>query len=140
MYMSRLIRYYSPLDRVFDRAFGAAPSFNGDAVVADGAIKLDVVETPEAFVVKAELPGIAKDKIDVNVEDRNVTIGAEFLADVDASGKALWQERSVGKISRAIRLPEAVDANAAQATHVDGVLQLTLPKVAKNNSKQITIQ
>ncbi len=138
--MSRLIRYYNPLDRVFDRAFGTAPWVNGDTVVADGAIKLDVVETPEAFVVKAELPGIAKDKIDVNVEDRNVTIGAEFLADVDANGKALWQERSVGKISRAIRLPEAVDANAAQATHVDGVLQLTLPKVAKNNSKQITIQ
>jgi HSP20 family protein len=138
--MSRLIRYYSPLDRVFDRAFGAAPWVNGDTVVADGAIKLDVVETPDAFVVKAELPGIAKDKIDVNVEDRNVTIGAEFRAEVDANGKALWQERSVGKISRAIRLPEAVDANAAQATHVDGVLQLTLPKVAKNNSKQITIQ
>jgi len=138
--MSRLIGYYSPLDRVFERAFASAPSFNGDAGVANGSIKLDVVETPEAFVVKAELPGIAKDKIEVNVEDRNVTIGAEFVADVDASGKALWQERSVGKISRAIRLPEAVDANAAQATHVDGVLQLTLPKVAKANSKQITIQ
>jgi HSP20 family protein len=138
--MSRLIGYYSPLDRVFDRAFSSAPSFNGDAVVANGSIKLDVVETPEAFVVKAELPGIAKDKIEVNVEDRNVTIGAEFLAEVDANGKAIWQERSVGKISRAIRLPEAVDANAAQATHVDGVLQLTLPKVAKANSKQITIQ
>jgi HSP20 family protein len=140
MQMSRLIGYYSPLDRVFDRAFGSAPSLNGDAVVANGSIKLDVVETPEAFVVKAELPGIAKDKIEVNVEDRNVTIGAEFVADVDANAKALWQERSVGKISRAIRLPEAVDANAAQATHVDGVLQLTLPKVAKANSKQITIQ
>ena len=113
--MSRLIRYYSPLDRVFDRAFGSvAPAFNGDAAVGPGSIALDVLETPEAFVVKAELPGIPKDKIEVNVEDRNVTIGAEFLAEVDA--------------------------NATQATHVDGVLQLTLPKIAKANSKQITIQ
>src|SRR6266404_1825314 len=129
--MSRLIRYYSPLDRVFDRAFGSvAPAFNGDAAVGPGSIALDVLETPEAFVVKAELPGIPKDKIEVNVEDRNVTIGAEFLAEVDA----------VGKVSRAVRLPEAVDANATQATHVDGVLQLTLPKIAKANSKQITIQ
>jgi len=137
--MSRLIRY-SPLDRVFDRAFGPAFLFNGDATAAEGSIKLDVVETPEAFVVKAELPGIAKDKIEVNVEDRNVTIGAEFLNEVDANGKALWQERSFGKTSRSIRLPESVDANAAAATHVDGVLQLTLPKIAKTNAKQITIQ
>jgi HSP20 family protein len=139
--MSRLIRYYSPLDRVFDRAFGSfAPAFNGDSAVGTGSIALDVVETPEAFVVKAELPGIPKDKIEVNVEDRNVTIGAEFRDEVDASGKALWQERTIGKVSRAIRLPEAVDANATQATQVDGVLQLTLPKIAKANSKQITIQ
>ena len=136
--MSRLISYYSPLEQAFDRAFG--PLFNGDASVAAGSIKLDVVETPEAFVVKAELPGIAKDKIEVKVEDRNITIGAEFSNEVDANGKSLWQERSYGKFSRSLRLPESVDANATQARHVDGVLQLTLPKVAKTNSKQITIQ
>ena len=76
----------------------------------------------------------------MKVEDRNVTIGVEFREEVEASGKPLWQERSYGKVSRTIRLPEAVDANAAEARHVDGVLQLTLPKVAKTNRKQITIQ
>jgi HSP20 family protein len=138
--MSSLIRYYNPLDRAFDRALGALlPSVNADNG-AGRAIALDVVETPEAYIVKAELPGIAKDKIEVNVEDRDVTIGAEFLDDVEASGKTLWKERTFSKASRSIRLPEAVDANAAQARHVDGVLQLTLPKIAKANAKQITIQ
>lgn len=138
--MSSLIRYYNPLDRAFDRALGALlPSVNTDNG-AGRAIALDVVETPEAYIVKAELPGIAKDKIEVNVEDRDVTIGAEFLDEVDASGKTLWKERTFSKASRSIRLPEAVDANAAQAKHVDGVLQLTLPKIAKVNAKQITIQ
>ena len=98
-----------------------------------------MVETPEAYIVKAELPGIPKDKIEVNVEDRNVTIGRSS-PEIDANGKTLWQERNFGKLSRAIRLPEPVDANGTQATHVDGVLQLTLPKVARANSKQITIQ
>ena len=98
------------------------------------------METPEAFVVKAELPGIPKDKIEVNVEDRNVTISAELREEVDANGKCALARADVGKASRAIRLPEAVDANATQATHVDGVLQLTLPKIAKANAKQITIQ
>ena len=137
--MTSLIRYYDPLDRVFDRAFGAVLA-NGDASAAGRTIALDVVETPEAYVVKAELPGIAKDKIEVNVDGRNVTIGAEFSQEIDGNGKSLWQERSFGKQSRAIRLPEPVDASGAVAKHVDGVLQLTLPKVAKATSKQITIQ
>lgn len=139
--MSNLIRYYNPLDRVFDRTFGVfLPSANADSGAAGRSIALDVVETPEAYIVKAELPGIAKDKIEVNVDDRDVTIGAEFLDEVEATGKKLWKERSFSKASRSIRLPEAVDANAAQARHVDGVLQLTLPKIAKVNAKQITIQ
>ena len=139
--MSNLSRYYNPLDRAFDRALGVLlPSVNADSVSASRAIALDVVETPEAYIVKAELPGIAKDKIEVNVEDRDVTIGAEFLDEVEASGKTLWKERTFSKSSRSIRLPEAVDANATQARHVDGVLQLTLPKIAKANAKQITIQ
>jgi HSP20 family protein len=138
--MTSLVRYYSPLDRVFDRAFGSFfPAANGEAT-AGGAIALDVVETPDAYIVKAEVPGVAKDQIEVKVEDRDVTIGVEYRDEVEANGKALWRERTYGKASRAIRLPEPVDANATQAKHVDGVLQLTLPKIAKANAKQITIQ
>jgi HSP20 family protein len=134
-----LIRYYSPLDRAFERAFGAAGAPNGTAFAGNGSIDLDVVETADAYIVKAEVPGVAKDQIDVKVEDRDVTISVEYREEVEANGKALWRERTYGKASRAIRVPEAVDANAAQAKHVDGVLQLTLPKVAKVNVKQITI-
>ena len=139
--MTRLSHYRNPLDHVFDRAFGAllSPS-NGDASVSAGAIALDVVETPNAYIVKAEVPGVAKDRIDVKVEDRDVTISIETREELAAEGKSLWREMRYGKASRAIRLPESVDANAAQATHVDGVLQLTLPKLVKANAKQITIQ
>ena len=135
--MSGLLRYQSPLERAFGAWFAPV---NGSTGVSAAVIDLDVVETPEAYVVKAELPGVAKDKIEVNVEDRDVTIAVEFREELEANGKALWRERTFGKASRSIRLPEAVDANAAQAKHSDGVLQLTLPKIAKANSKQITIQ
>ncbi|TMH59585.1 MAG: Hsp20/alpha crystallin family protein [Betaproteobacteria bacterium] len=135
--MTGLLGYESPLDRALGAFFAPV---NGTARVAGGSIDLDVVETPEAYVVKAEVPGVAKDKIEVKVEDRDVTIAVEYRQEIEANGKALWRERSFGKASRAIRLPEAVDANAAQAKHVDGVLQLTLPKIAKANAKQITIQ
>lgn len=135
--MNGLLRYQSPLGRVVDAWF--AP-LNGSAVVGGGSIDLDVVETPEAYVVRAEVPGVAKEKIEVNVEDRDVTIAVEYRDEVEANAKTLWRERVFGKASRAIRLPEAVDASAALAKHSDGVLQLTLPKIAKTNAKQITIQ
>jgi len=74
--MTSLISYYSPVDRVFDRAFASLlPSVNRDAGSNGRALKLDVVETPEAYVVKAEVPGVAKDKIEVKVEDRDDTGG-----------------------------------------------------------------
>ena len=137
--MTRLVHYYSPLNDVLDRAFGAL--VNGDAApAAAGSIALDVVETPEAYIVKAEVPGVAKDKIEVNVENRDVAISYETREELVAEGKSLWRERSYGKVSRAIRLPEEVDANAAQAKHVDGILELTLPKLVKAKAKQITIQ
>jgi HSP20 family protein len=135
--MTGLLSYESPLDRALGAFFAPV---NGSASVAGGSIDLDVVETPEAYVVKAEVPGVAKDKIEVKVEDRDVTIAVEYREELEPNGKALWRERSFGKASRAIRLPEAVDANAAQAKHVDGVLQLTLPKIVKVSAKQITIQ
>ena len=142
--MTSLLRDQSPLDRVCDRAFGAffAPANGSDGLsgVNGGSIDLDVIETPEAYIVKAAVPGVAKDKIEVKVEDRDVSIGVEYTEELEANGRALWRERTFGKATRAIRLPESVDANAAQAKHVDGVLQLTLPKIAKTNSKQITIQ
>ena len=135
--MTRLVHYRSPLDQVFGALFAPA---NGDATAQAAAVALDVVETPNAYIVKAEVPGVAKDRIDVKVEDRDVTISFETREELDAEGKSLWRERSYGKATRSIRLPEAVDANAAEAKHVDGVLQLTLPKFAKANARQITIQ
>jgi len=135
--MTRLVHYRSPLDHVFGALFAPA---NGDATAPAATIALDVVETPNAYIVKAEVPGVAKDRIDVKVEDRDVTISFETREELDTEGKSLWRERSYGKASRSIRLPEAVDANAAEAKHVDGVLQLTLPKFAKANARQITIQ
>ena len=135
--MSALLRYESPLDRALGAFFAPV---KGSASVAGSSIDLDVVETPEAYVVKAEVPGVAKEKIEVKVEDRDVTIAVEYREELEPNGKSLWRERSFGKASRAIRLPEAVDATAAQARHVDGVLQLTLPKIAKANARQITIQ
>ena len=113
--MGNLVRHYSPVGRGVDRTFGVfLPSVGADTGTAGRSIALDVVETPEAYIVKAELPGIAKDKIEVNVEDRNVTIGAEFLDQVAATGKT----------------PEYISEEemAYMAAHGDAVMYPTLVK------------
>jgi HSP20 family protein len=89
--MTGLLRYESPLDRALGAFFAPV---NGSTGVAGGSIDLDVVETPEAFVVKAEVPGVAKDKIEVKVEDRDVTIAVEYREELEPNGKALWRERT----------------------------------------------
>src|ERR1700745_3716174 len=93
--MASLLRYESPLDRVFESFFAPVNGVRG------GTIELDVVETPEAYVVKAEVPGVAKDKIEVKVEDRDVTIGVEYAEEIEATGNVISRQPLHRKASRA---------------------------------------
>jgi HSP20 family protein len=104
--------------------------FFGEARVAAPEIRLDVEETTEAFLVRADLPGIAKDQIQVEINDDIVAIGVDFKRVTTTDAKVLKSERTRGEAQRTIRLPASVDATKADAKHVDGVLVLTLPNQA----------
>ena len=105
---------------------------------ATPSIRVDVEETAEAYLVRADLPGIPKDQISVEINDDIVKINVEYKREQTADAKALRIERAAGQASRAFRLPVAVDASKADAKHVDGVLQLTLPKAAPA-AKRLTV-
>lgn len=140
--MSNLARYTSPLvnarwpafDDLFSTLFEPATTR-----WTEQTIRLDVSETPEAYLIKAEVPGVPKDQIEVNVHDNDVSISAEFTQEKDANGSVLLSERTYGKASRAIRLPQEVDASSSSAKHVDGVLYLTLPKKAATPGARLSI-
>jgi HSP20 family protein len=112
-------------------------SFFGDAPAAP-EIRLDVEETTEAYVLRADLPGVAKDQINVEINDDLVSISVEYKRETTTDAKSLRVERLSGKASRSLRLPVAVDATKADAKHVDGVLTLTLPKAAPT-ARRLTI-
>ncbi|MEO7760346.1 MAG: Hsp20/alpha crystallin family protein [Casimicrobiaceae bacterium] len=112
--------------------------FFNDGRTASPEIRLDVEETHEAYLVRADLPGIAKDLIGVEINDDIVKISVEFKSVATTDAKALRTERVTGEASRSIRLPSNVDASKAEAKHVDGVLQLTLPKQAPT-AKRLTV-
>ncbi|MEO8134812.1 MAG: Hsp20/alpha crystallin family protein [Betaproteobacteria bacterium] len=101
-------------------------------------IRLDVEETADAYVLRADLPGVPKDQIKVDIDADVVTIAVEYKREAGTDARALRVERVAGHASRAIRLPVAIDATKAEARHVDGVLQLTLPKLAPT-AKRLTI-
>jgi HSP20 family protein len=109
----------------------------------DGApqIKLDVRETDKAYAVKAEIPGVRKEDIDVRIEGNQITISAEVKEDKEEKkdGRVLRSERRYGYASRSFTLGSAVDSGAADAKYANGVLELKLPKKAAGESKRLTV-
>jgi HSP20 family protein len=112
---------------------------------SDGTLpraKVDVAEKNGAYLVTAELPGVRKEDIRVDIDGAQVTLEAELKREKEASKdeRVLHTERLYGKVIRSFTLPQEVDEAKAQAKFQDGVLELTLPKKAAAQRKQITIQ
>ena len=102
---------------------------------------MDVNETESAYQLAVELPGVTKEAIQVGIHENSVTIGAERAGQGAQGEESNWllRERSFGKFSRQISLPEALDDAAAEARYADGVLYLTLPKKRASQVKRLTI-
>jgi HSP20 family protein len=104
--------------------------------------KVDVAEKNGAYLVTADLPGVKKEDIHVSIDGAQVTLEAEVKREKEASKdeRVLHSERVFGKVSRSFTLPQEVDETKAEAKFRDGVLELTLPKKAATQRKQISIQ
>ena len=113
---------------------------HGDPLPAQ--IKVDVKETPTAFTVLAEVPGVPKEDIQVTVEGNVVTLRAEIKQeDRQSEGeKLLRSERYYGAVSRSFQMPVDIDDAAARAKCENGVLRLTLPKKAAVAGQRLTIE
>jgi HSP20 family protein len=105
-------------------------------------IKVDVEENDKAYTVKAEVPGVKKEDINVQIEGNQVSITAESKQekDVKENGKVIRSERYYGSLYRSFSLGQDVDQGAASAKYADGILQLTLPKKASAATKKLTVQ
>ena len=105
-------------------------------------IKIDVSEQDGSYAVKAEIPGVSKEDIDVRIDGNLVTISAETKSEKQEKdkGRILRQERRHGYASRAFTLACPVDEAKAEAQYKDGVLELRLPKKAGDSAKHLTIR
>ena len=102
---------------------------------------VDVAETDTAYQVKAELPGIRKEDLDVTVDDGVLTIKAEHHDNQEQTenGQLIRQERSYGKFARSLRLGANVDEETITAEYRDGVLHITLPKAKEVHARKVEV-
>lgn len=122
------------------RRFFSPSVFEADA--PQMKMRIDVTENDKAYTVKADIPGVKKEDINVNVEGNLVRIDAETRSEKETKGegdKVLRSERYYGSISRSFTLAQDVDDTKVQARYVDGVLTLELPKKAGASAKKIAI-
>jgi len=103
--------------------------------------KIDIKETKKDVVVKAELPGIEEDKVNVEIMDNVMTISGEKVEEkVEESEGYHYKESHSGAFERSFSLPSDVMADKAEANMENGVLTITLPKVAPKTAKKVSIK
>ena len=142
--MANLTRF-SAVDDPFDdffRGFFVRPVNYEGGASGVAQFRVDVTENDNAYTLRAEIPGVKKDDIQITIDGDTVAIGAEVKneKDVKNGDRVLRTERFYGKVYRAFTLGQSVDEAGAAAKYSDGVLELTLPKKAAVQAKRITIQ
>jgi len=102
---------------------------------------IEVYEEKDNVVVKAEVPGMKKEEIDVNITDDLLTIKGEKKKEEEVKEKDYYfSERSYGSFERSVEIPRAVHADKARATFKDGILEIRLPKTEEAKRKEVKLK
>jgi HSP20 family protein len=139
------ITRYDPFQDLFDdlfKGFLVRPVMGEGGQPQIARMKIEVAENKDAFTVKAEVPGVKKEDIQISIDGDQVSITAEVKQEkeVKEGERVVHSERYYGKVARAFRLGHEIDEATSSAKYSDGVLELTLPKKAAAKSKQISVQ
>ncbi len=126
------------MERLFDSMLGSYPREREQALWAPA---IDVEETNEAMVVRAELPGMKREDIKVKVAEDTITISGERKYETEQKDRTFHRvERASGAFQRTIVLPVSVQGDKAAASYKSGVLELVLPKAERVKAREITVE
>lgn len=134
-------RNLSSLQEQVNRLFeGSFPSRGDKPTLTAWAPAVDVYETENELVIKADLPDVSEKDLDVRIENNMLTIHGERKFEQKVREENyLRMERAYGSFSRSFSLPNSVNTEAIKAEYKDGVLNITLPKRAESKPKQVKI-
>lgn len=140
--MTTLIRW-NPVRRPrlineFDRLFEAPPLWQAPR---NWGLELDVTEKGDVYTVKASVPGLNPDDIEITLEDNTLTIQGKYVQEEENENERYHlRERRTGSFSRTVNFPVLVNAEAVEAQYEHGVLTLTVPKAEEVKPKRIGIK
>jgi HSP20 family protein len=148
---TRAISPFDAMDRWFEEAFRRPFSLLGPSwlprlrtmEMEEAIPSVDIFEEGDNVVVKAELPGIKKEDVDVSMTDNVISISGEKKKEEKVERKNYYrEERSYGSFTRSFRLPAEVQTDKAKASFKEGVLEIRIPKTeeAKKKEKKVTIE
>ena len=131
------------IDGLFNRVWRGYPAGPvGAKATGTGAwsIPIDVVREGDDLVVRASLPGVSMEQIDVTVEENVVTIKAQVEVSSEAGEKEfLLRERRAGSFRRAVQLPETADSESARTSYGDGVLEIRFPVKEISRARKLEV-
>jgi len=126
------------INRLFEVPFGETAR---ESEFFGWAPTVDVYEDKDHVIVRAELPGMNKNDIEISLHQNNLVISGERKVESqDEDGEASRSERFFGRFQRALELPKPVDGNNVTATYKNGILIVKLPKTEESKPKQITVK
>ena len=130
------------MQRDFDRLAGRRlRRFDGETTVADWTPAVDIVEDKDGFVLRADLPGVDRDDIEVSMDDGVLTISGERRAEERSEFEGIQRfERVSGRFQRRFSLPDSADADSIKARSVNGILEISIPKRPEVQARRITVE
>jgi HSP20 family protein len=129
------------MNRLFSSFFDTPAPGGGAGALRRWVPAMDLVETDDSFVLKADLPGLDEKDINLEVEDNVLTISGDRKAEHEEKREGYYRvERSFGSFRRSLTLPDGVDAEAVKARFDKGVLEVRIPKPEDRKPRRVSIK
>jgi HSP20 family protein len=129
----------SEMNRLFNTFFEGGPG-NGGTQLRRWLPAMDLVEIQDAFVLRADLPGVSESDVNIELDDNVLTISGERKAEHEERKEGYYRvERASGAFQRSLTLPEGVDPEAIEASFDNGVLEVRIPKPEQRKPRKVTI-
>ena len=128
------------INRIFEETAGRARDINDEVSKCDWRPVVDIYDTEKGIVINAELPGVAREGITVDIKENILTLKGERKIDEEVQEENYYRkERCAGKFERAFTLPDAINPEKIKANFKDGVLKVEIPKPEEKKPRQIKI-
>jgi HSP20 family protein len=129
------------MNRLFNTVFESPAPGNSGSTMRRWMPAMDLVETDDHFVLRADLPGMKQDDVKIEFEDGTLTVSGERKVEHESKNEGYYRvERAFGSFSRSLTLPQGIDPEAVTANFDNGVLEVRIPKPEERKPRRIEIE